>query len=227
MGTPSHHLPNNPQNDINKTNPEDLLCLNIDYRVDWTRKQLQKESINKIYPHLIEPCLNAMRGWHSRVNTKTWRRLTRKNLVKEFNEQAPVLDYILKLVNDIELKEDEKVTILDLCSGFGYLAMTLSELLPKEKVRRIWLIDKAWPLRNQVPKEKNISWDHIYVGEGVSKWPIELETRRTNLTKSTDKRQLGGVCWEGRGEGPVVMLGIHLCRVFLVLFFGFLILISS
>jgi tRNA1(Val) A37 N6-methylase TrmN6 len=34
----------------------------------------------------------------------------------------------------LQLKDGEKCTLLDLCSGFGYMGMFLSEMLPANKV---------------------------------------------------------------------------------------------
>ena len=40
-----------------------------------------------------------------------------------------------------------KAEIIDLCSGFGYMAMFLSEMLPPEKVSKITLVDNAWRVK--------------------------------------------------------------------------------
>ena len=54
-------------------------------------------------------------------------------MLKEFEETVPIIE---KTIHYIETSVDESspVTILDLCSGFGYLGMFLSELLPPAKV---------------------------------------------------------------------------------------------
>ena len=44
----------------------------------------------------------------------------------------------------------ERFTIVDLCSGKGFLSMVLSELLPSERVERCVLVDKAWPPLNDL-----------------------------------------------------------------------------
>jgi tRNA1(Val) A37 N6-methylase TrmN6 len=46
-----------------------------------------------------------------------------------------VLNAILESVKHIEVEEGVKLTVVDLCSGYGFLSMFLSELLPPEKVR--------------------------------------------------------------------------------------------
>lgn len=58
----------------------------------------------------------------------------RERVLKEMNECAPVIHVVMDAVSRLALDGDEKLTIVDLCSGFGFLAMFLSELLPVDKV---------------------------------------------------------------------------------------------
>ena len=44
-----------------------------------------------------------------------------------------------------------KIEVIDLCSGFGYLGMFLSEMLPPSKVSKITLVDKCWSVIPQPP----------------------------------------------------------------------------
>lgn len=69
--------------------------------------------------------------------------------LKELNESAPVMREVLDLVGSTDLPEGQKYTIIDLCSGFGFMSMFLAEMLPPEKVDRFVLVDKMWPMRNQ------------------------------------------------------------------------------
>ena len=59
---------------------------------------------------------------------------SRETLLKEINERIPVINAILESVKQLEVAEGEKLTVVDLCSGYGFLSMFLSELLPPEKV---------------------------------------------------------------------------------------------
>eukprot|EP00959_Pyramimonas_sp_CCMP1952_P380352 7968393-Pyramimonas_sp.AAC.1 len=59
---------------------------------------------------------------------------SRETLLKEINARIPVINAILESVKQLEVEEGEKLTVVDLCSGFGFLSMFLSELLPPEKV---------------------------------------------------------------------------------------------
>lgn len=70
--------------------------------------------------------------------------------LKELNESAPVMQEVLDMIRTSELPDGQKYTIIDLCSGFGFMSMYLAEMLPPDKVDRIVLVDKMWPMRNQV-----------------------------------------------------------------------------
>jgi len=137
-----------------------------------------------------------------------WLRVIRKGrLEKELQEALPVLDLVVKLIEQRK-EEDDKMVIVDLCSGFGYQGMFLSELLPADRVEKIVLLDKSWPMLNasEVKKDHDINWDHVW----QVKWPIRLETRKNNLKNGANRRQLSTHLFE-RAEGPVLLLGIHLC----------------
>ena len=115
--------------------------------------------------------------------SQVWlRTVKRGRLLKELLESLPVLDRVLRFVeqelpppprpslrapsssvaaaaaadgrgtegDDGGKRADGRLTILDLCSGFGYLSMFLAELLPPARVGSIVLLDKAWPMHSQV-----------------------------------------------------------------------------
>ena len=63
----------------------------------------------------------------------------RGRLVKELLESLPVIHCVLEHVEQLRPKlttTGEKLTVLDLCSGFGYLVMFLSELLQSSANRQ-------------------------------------------------------------------------------------------
>eukprot|EP01043_Picozoa_sp_COSAG02_P076106 COSAG02_NODE_16010_length_1121_cov_1.448141_1_plen_301_part_00 len=99
-------------------------------------------------------------------------------------------------------------TIVDLCSGFGYLSMFLAELLPPEHVDRIVLLDKAWPMHSQdgEPTAGQINPAHIH----LAGWPIRLSTSKNNLKTPSGRRSIAKTIFEP-AAGPVLVLGIHLC----------------
>lgn len=65
--------------------------------------------------------------------------------------------------------------------------MFLSEALDAETVDSIVLVDKRWPETGQArTNDTQQSRDHIDLGG----WPIALRTRKTNIKKSREQRQL-------------------------------------
>jgi len=142
-----------------------------DFR-ETLRARLLEHPLAADYPDLFARAPDCFVRWRQRflaTNLKLWRRLfSADKVVKEFVEAVPVLDAVVKMIeNDTRLGEAkngtrQSYTIIDLCSGKGYLGMILSEVLPPSKVFRIVLMDKAWPMRNVPPQAQHINWDHIY-----------------------------------------------------------------
>ena len=74
----------------------------------------------------------------------------KQRLVKELLESLHVIARVMDHVEtDLSDNHPEPISILDLCSGFGYLSMFLAHLLPAHRVDRIILLDKAWPMHSQ------------------------------------------------------------------------------
>ena len=151
------------------------------------------------------------RGEHA-----TWKRLMKKGrLVKELNETLPVIARVLAWINGAEgaaavaAAEGGKLTIVDLCSGVGYMSLVLAELLAgSPRVARFVLVDNAFPNYGSTAKPSNINPTHLYLGNDM--WSFELTHRRYNLKKSSGLRQLNDHV-VARAEGGVVMLAVHLC----------------
>ena len=136
------------------------------------REQLAENPLSKDYPDLFDKAPGCFVKWRRRYSKspKLWKRIFQTDRVlKEFCEAVPVLDAVLKMMEtDTRLQQEkQQYTIIDLCSGKGYLGMILSEMLPPSKVFRIVLMDKAWPMRNSPVKPQHINWEHIYgsIGE--------------------------------------------------------------
>jgi hypothetical protein len=138
------------------------------------RERLEANPLAQDYPEIFAKAPDCFLKWRRRfatTNPSLWRRLFHVDRVlKEFTEAVPVLDAVSKLIEtDTRLREavgghqqQQQYTIIDLCSGKGYLGMILSEILPPSKVFRIVLMDKAWPMRNAAVKPQHINWEHIY-----------------------------------------------------------------
>ena len=107
----------------------------------------------------------------------------------ELVESAPIIEAVKQVVSNSS-SSDEKITIIDLCSGKGYLSMFLSEILSEEKVERFILVDKAWAIASKETKElkpHHMNWNHIYgnnaFGESYfTSWPIPLYTSKQGTT---------------------------------------------
>ena len=165
---------------------------------------------------LIRRCGVIAKKWADAMPKSTWLRITKSGrLVKEMRESAPVIVRTMAYVDAMAVPEnrDEKCTIVDLCSGFGYLAMFLSELLPKEKVEEIVMVDKMWAMFGTEPKSHHINWAHVYgEGEWRYEWPIALSTRKVDLKDRAQVKQMANHLFS-RWNGPFIVLGIHLCGI--------------
>lgn len=171
------------------------------------------------YPELTARAADVLELWHARFSLKVWTRFAKvvdsgvgrtnctPRVLKEFNESAPVLSRLLQWVDEAQRNGDPPVGIVDLCSGFGFLAMFASELLPKEAVERIYLVDKVWPNRNiKGSKGGGISTEHIY---DFGAWRIPLVTLQVDITRSREVRDLA--LHVIRDPWPTLLCGIHLC----------------
>ncbi|KAL7544814.1 hypothetical protein ACHAWF_008178 [Thalassiosira exigua] len=101
------------------------------------------------YSSVYEDSVDAIVKWRRRYrgNPRLWKRVLKKErVVKELAEGAPIIHAVKKCV--ASSRGSEKIAIIDLCSGKGYLSMFLSEMLPEEKVERFVLVDKAWAIAN-------------------------------------------------------------------------------
>lgn len=141
-------------------------------------------------------------------------------VVKELVEAAPVIDAVRSVVAQQQLAGGEKISIIDLCSGKGFLSMFLSEMLDPDKVERCFLVDKAWPphdLEGEI-KPHHISDAHIYgerpesadVPRYYNSWPVPLHTSKQDLKNKATVRKMGKHMF-ARCSGPVLILGVHLC----------------
>eukprot|EP00985_Skeletonema_marinoi_P034508 scaffold44103_cov161-Skeletonema_marinoi.AAC.5 len=190
----------------------------------WLQNQVQDAPGRNTYASTYEDSLTAIVNWRKRYrgNPQVWKRIFKKDrVVKELIESAPVIEFVKRAMDNQD--DDEKFTIIDLCSGKGYLSMFLSEILPKEKVEKFILVDKAWAIANKKTttelKPHHMNWDHIYGttvnmdGEESSyftTWPIPLYTSKQDLKDSCNQRQMTKHFFN-KIDGPVIILAVHLC----------------
>jgi len=190
----------------------------------WFASQLAQHPLLDEYPRIAQLAPKAVRAWRTRYrgNPQLWRRVfTVGRVIKELMEAAPILDTVLTiLLLEQEEEDKQKYTIVDLASGKGYLSMFLSETLPPEKVEKIILVDKAWPMCGSEPLPHQMSWEHIYGNATVTggddggisyfdTWPIPLHTSKQDLKAKGTRRRLKQVLFDKATK--VMVLAVHLC----------------
>ena len=184
----------------------------------WITSELQDAPGRETYTYVFEGAIEAMVRWRQRYrgNPTLWKRIFKKDRVlKELIESVPIIHEVQTLVSDPEksylsneTEKKKKFTIMDLCSGKGYLSMFLSEMLPKENVEKFILVDKAWAMCNTPLQSHHMNWDHIYgiqphlrretENEVASEkdetyfttWPIPLYTAKQDLKRSRNQKQM-------------------------------------
>lgn len=204
----------------------------------WLQEQVQDVPGRQTYSTTYEDSLNAIVNWRKRYrgNPSLWKRIFKKDrVIKELIESAPVIEFVKQAVVEAEYNDDDekKFTIIDLCSGKGYLSMFLSEILPKDKVHRFILVDKAWAIASKKQttelKPHHMNWDHIYgitatnsndndsgneeeesTSSYFTTWPIPLYTSKQDLKDSCNQRQMKKHFFD-KIDGPIIILAVHLC----------------
>jgi hypothetical protein len=187
------------------------------------------------FPDLMQRCRLIVTLWHDTFSIEDkhlWKKMKR-NLPKELNESAFILDEMISVCNMLPDGNDP-ITIIDMCSGVGYLSMFLSHLLPAEKVGRIIPIDVLFAAHNnasatidstkktddslqqdgKVEEEAKSSSPtcHLSVRHLSSDiHPIPIKSRKANIKKGRELRQISKYCVSS-APGPVIILGVHLCK---------------
>ena len=183
--------------------------------VSWLAEEMRSMMIYREYPEIYERAVTILEKWRRSFPKGVWIRVVKSGrIAKELNECAPVIQHAMDRVAKMPTPTDpdERATIIDLCSGFGYLGMFLAEMLDPAKVKLIALVDKQWPMFNAgTPKSHQINWDHVYGVDGWDPaWPIKLQTRKDDIKQAGQLRQIEKHVF-GKHKGPFVILAVHLC----------------
>ncbi|EOD30978.1 hypothetical protein EMIHUDRAFT_203035 [Emiliania huxleyi CCMP1516] len=174
----------------------------------WLHAELRACPAYATHGALLDECCAIAARWRTRFwgRKALWNRMRRgSRLAKELAEAAPVLERARLEAQSVKLEGGARVVVIDLCSGFGYMAMFLSELLPPDKVERIVLVDKAWARHGVERRPHHIDPAHI----SDPGWPIRLSTSHADLKTPSDRRSLLRA-FLSRGC-PAMLLGVHLC----------------
>ena len=232
------------QNSVEESQPQQqdqdqqrkTTLLSHDEFQEWFELELQKycknssEELYELYPEVLHAAPKCVTNWRRRYdgNPKLWKRIfTLDRVLKEIVEAIPIIDAVSKWIHYQDGQTQQKrtnVTIVDLCSGKGYLSMFLSEYLPSDRVQKFILIDKSWPTCHGICESHHINWDHIYgykpeanttatQNSYFDTWPIPLHTSKQDLKKSSTHRQLQKRLFDDSvaAAGPIIMLAVHLC----------------
>ena len=154
----------------------------------------------------------------------------RRALPKELNESAFIIDEMIKFFDNVAVDSEPPYTIVDMCSGVGFLAMFLSHLLRADKISRIWAIDTLFELSDKAlagvvdaasvdtsnrqddghnaEKEEN-SLTSYHLTNPVH--PIPIKPRKANIKKGRELKQIAKHCID-RAPGATIILGVHLCK---------------
>jgi len=201
------------------TGGEDVAACKRRWPPERLEELLLRVPAASLYPNLTRAIGPIFRKWFERFSSCVWSRLVKiadsgvgrtrqlPRVIKEFNEAAPVLARLLEWLEESSLDDGRAVDVVDLCSGFGFLAMFASELAPLGSVECIYLIDRSWPNPSN-GSSGLVSTAHIY---DSGPWRIPLRTLKIDLGKGGDIRGLARhVLGDAR---PTLLLGIHLCGV--------------
>ena len=196
-----HEAPDNEQ--------EDKVAISNEEWCSWLLAEVRQSASYAEYHVLLDECCEIASKWRERFwdRKALWTRIRKgRRLAKELSEVVPVLARVRAEVDAFEIAEGApKLIILDLCSGFGYMGMFMSELLDREKVERIVLVDKMWAPLNVERQAHHVNPEHIMDDD----WPIRLSTSRVDLKVPSDRRSLVKY-FLSRGS-PAMLLGVHLC----------------
>jgi len=157
------------------------------------------------YPEQAAQAAHVINKWQESMEPVLFARVARARLTKELAEALPVVHAVQEHLAALPL-EAGPVTIIDMCSGFGYLSMLLAELLPPAKLRHVLLVDRSWALSPDAAGPQHISSDHLQPSVG---WQVPLLPRRCNINKKGDAAKLHDAITGA--PGPVLIVGIHLC----------------
>mmetsp|Transcript_11034 Transcript_11034/g.16901 ORF Transcript_11034/g.16901 Transcript_11034/m.16901 type:complete len:320 (-) Transcript_11034:91-1050(-) len=164
----------------------------------------------------------------------------KRNIPKELNESAFILNEVMRIrqqpgITKLGDEEDNEckgpITIIDVCSGIGFLSIFLSHLLPPEKISLIVAVDILFPHHSsssqtssrtaadekddsdvERQKENRKKTNHLSTSHLLDPiHPIPIRPRKANIKKGRELRQITKYCI-APAPGPVIILGIHLCK---------------
>merc|ERR1712166_1711500 len=114
--------------------------------------------------------------------------MKRGRLLKEINEALPVAARLLQWLEANAPEVGQKITVIDLCSGVGYMSILVSELLQgTEYIERFVLVDIAFPRAGSEVMSHHINPAHLSI---AGLWSFEITHFRCDLKNSQGHQQL-------------------------------------
>jgi hypothetical protein len=173
---------------------------------DAFRQGLLKTQVAQRFPGEAEEAACAIESWSTRMAPHLFSRVCKgPRLLKEVQEALPMLHWAKVHLASLP-NHTGRITLVDLCSGFGYLSMLLAEALPQDRLDKILLVDRAWPLASEPPRDHHISAHHLHADIG---WRVPLIPVRCNINKKSERGKLDAIF--SSAPGPVFIFGVHLC----------------
>ena len=183
----------------------------------WFSEALLSSPPGEAHAALATEVVDVVCRWRQPVSRggfsqSTWTRLSKHDrLLKEAQEALPALAFARRVLEEDSAQwAGGRATLVDLCSGVGYLGMLCSELLPPAALARVVLLDKAFQHKEQqagVLKPHQINPTHLT----DRPWPVPLVAQRADITKASSRGFIDRILFEHNTDGPVLLLGIHLC----------------
>ena len=173
---------------------------------DAFRQGLLKTQVAQRFPGEAEEAACAVESWSTRMAPHLFSRVCKgPRLLKEVQEALPMLHWAKVHLASLP-NHTGRITLVDLCSGFGYLSMLLAEALPQDRLDKILLVDRSWPLASESPRDHHISAHHLHADIG---WRVPLIPVRCNINKKSERGKLDAIF--SSAPGPVFIFGVHLC----------------
>jgi len=95
--------------------------------------------------------------------------------------------------------QDGPATLLDLCSGLGFLGMLLAEVLPADRVHACVLLDQAWPMKGGVQGQPGARQDEKSEDKEAAEEEVEeavAATGSASTAVATSRRRRTRLNWD-------------------------------